>query len=95
MFEEDVGRGWLIRPICIQLSSLLYTTFIRVCTLLSARIYSSPCSELKNRAGTKIEYIEEKIKTLKGMKKALVELSRACSGRGPISECPILESLEE
>jgi MerR family mercuric resistance operon transcriptional regulator len=64
--------------------------------LLSLRLDpTTPCSEIKSRAEAKIVYIEEKIKTLKGMKKALVELSRACSGRGPISECPILESLEE
>jgi MerR family mercuric resistance operon transcriptional regulator len=68
--------------------------FHKICTLLSARINSSPCSEIKNRAEAKIVCIEEKIKTLKGMKKALVELSWACSGSGPISECPILESLE-
>ena len=64
--------------------------------LLSLRLDpTTPCSEIKSRTEAKIVYIEEKIKTLKGMKKALVELSRACSGRGPISECPILESLEE
>ena len=59
-------------------------SFHKICTLLSARINSSPCSEIKNRAEAKIEYIEERIKTLQGMKKVLVELSMACSGRGPI-----------
>jgi len=58
--------------------------FQKICTLLSARINSSPCSEIKNRAEAKIEYIKERIKTLQCMKKVLVELSRACSGRVPI-----------
>jgi MerR family mercuric resistance operon transcriptional regulator len=54
----------------------------------------TPCSEVKNRAEIKIVDIEEKVKTLQRMKKALVKLTRACSGKGPIIECPILEALE-
>ncbi|MCK5427173.1 MAG: Hg(II)-responsive transcriptional regulator, partial [Thermodesulfovibrionia bacterium] len=52
------------------------------------------CSEVKNRAETKIADIEEKVKTLQRMKKALVKLTKACSGKGPVIECPILEALE-
>ncbi len=64
--------------------------------LLSLRLDpSTSCSDIKSRAETKIEHIEEKIKALQKMKTALVEVSRACSGRGPISECPILEALEK
>ena len=39
--------------------------------------------------------IDDKIKILQRMKKALFELSKACSGAGPITECPILEALEK
>ncbi len=52
------------------------------------------CSEVKNRAETKIADIEEKVKTLQRMKKALVKLTKACSRKGPVIECPILEALE-
>ncbi len=52
------------------------------------------CSKVKNRAEVKISDIEEKVKTLQRMKKALVKLTRACSGKGPVIECPILEALE-
>lgn len=55
----------------------------------------TPCSEVKNRAEAKIADIEEKLKTLQGMKKALVKLTKACSGKGPVIECPILEALEK
>ncbi len=54
----------------------------------------TPCSEVKNRAEAKIADIEEKLKTLQEMKKALVKLTKACSGKGPVIECPILEALE-
>jgi MerR family mercuric resistance operon transcriptional regulator len=63
--------------------------------LLSLRLDpKTPCSEVKNRAEIKIADIEEKVKTLQRMKKALVKLTRACSGKGPVMECPILEALE-
>ncbi|MCH7688945.1 MAG: hypothetical protein IH899_20095 [Planctomycetes bacterium] len=42
----------------------------------------------------KIGDIEAKIRTLQRMKKALVKVTKACSGRGGTSECPILESLD-
>ncbi len=64
--------------------------------LLSLRVDpTTSCSDIKIRAETKIEHIEEKINTLQKMKNALVDVSRACSGSGPISECPILEALEK
>jgi MerR family copper efflux transcriptional regulator len=64
--------------------------------LLSLRVDpTTSCSDIKSRTETKIEQIEEKINTLQKMKNALVDVSRACSGRGPISECPILEALEK
>jgi MerR family mercuric resistance operon transcriptional regulator len=52
------------------------------------------CGEVKRRAEIKIADIEEKIRALQGMKKALTKLVAACSGRGPTSECPILEALD-
>jgi MerR family mercuric resistance operon transcriptional regulator len=64
--------------------------------LLSLRLDpSTPCSEIKGRAEAKIENIEEKIRSLQNMKEALVEVTRACSGRGLITECPILEALDK
>jgi MerR family mercuric resistance operon transcriptional regulator len=63
--------------------------------LLSLKLDSkTPCSEVKNRAEIKIADIEEKVKTLQSMKKALVKLTKACRGKGPVKECPILEALE-
>ncbi len=64
--------------------------------LLSLRVDpSTTCTDVKNRAEEKIGDIQAKIRTLQGMKKALVKLTKACSGRGGISECPILESLDK
>jgi Hg(II)-responsive transcriptional regulator len=54
----------------------------------------TPCSEVKKRADSKITDIEAKLKILQRMRKALVKLTKACSGKGSVIECPILEALE-
>ncbi len=50
-------------------------------------------ADVRKRAEAKIADIEEKIQTLRAMKRALTRLTAACCGDGSISECPILESL--
>ena len=63
--------------------------------LLSIRLDpTTTCADVKNKAEAKIMDIEQKIGTLQRMKKALVKVTKACSGRGETSECPILESLD-
>jgi MerR family transcriptional regulator, copper efflux regulator len=52
------------------------------------------CHEVRAHADAKIRDIEDKIDTLTAMKHALSTLVMECSGEGPLSDCPILESLE-
>jgi MerR family mercuric resistance operon transcriptional regulator len=52
------------------------------------------CEDVRRRAEAKIADIEEKVRTLHRIKKALAKLTAACSGRGPTGECPILEALD-
>ncbi len=52
------------------------------------------CGDVRVQAEKKIKNIEEKIKDLSRMKEALAELTCQCTGDGPVSECPILTSLE-
>jgi MerR family mercuric resistance operon transcriptional regulator len=64
--------------------------------LLELRIDpETTCEDIRRRASAKISDIKEKIATLQKMKAALEKLTAACRGRGPISECPILEALED
>ena len=53
------------------------------------------CADVRRRAEAKIADIDAKLRALRAMKRALVRLTAACAGRGPVSACPILESLEE
>jgi MerR family copper efflux transcriptional regulator len=55
----------------------------------------TPCSEVRKRAESKIEDIDEKIRTLQKMKKALFKLTKSCTGSGPARECPILEAVKK
>lgn len=50
---------------------------------------------IRARTEAKIADIEHKIQTLEAMKYTLVKLNERCDRCGPLSECPILESLDE
>jgi MerR family mercuric resistance operon transcriptional regulator len=50
---------------------------------------------IRARAQAKIADIEQKIQTLTSMKKTLRNLIERCDGCGSLSDCPILESLDE
>jgi MerR family mercuric resistance operon transcriptional regulator len=63
--------------------------------LLALRVSPRTTSaEIRKRAEAKIADIEGKIKSLESMSKSLRKLTKSCGGCAPLSECPILESLD-
>ena len=52
------------------------------------------CADVKQRVKSKLKDIEEKMKTLQRMRAVLLELETNCPGKGPLNECPILETLD-
>lgn len=63
--------------------------------LLALRVTpGKSCADVKARAEAKIADVEQRIAQLNRIKRALAKLATACSGRGPTSECPILDALE-
>lgn len=63
--------------------------------LLSLRATpEAECGEIRAHAEAKIKDIEEKVGVLMAMKSALSKLVTECSGEGPLTDCPILQSLE-
>lgn len=52
------------------------------------------CADVKLQASAKLEDVERKIRDLECIRDALEQLILNCSGRGGLSECPILEALE-
>ncbi len=63
--------------------------------LLECRVDPHATSgDVKGRAKAKIVDIDGKIESLQRMRTALQELVTACSGRGPVTECSILEAMD-
>lgn len=88
--ESVVDRLRFIRE-----AKVLGFTLNEIKELLSLKLDPvSSCADVKSQAEAKIADIEEKLRTLQRMKRALLKLTKACSGNGPSSECPILESLD-
>jgi Hg(II)-responsive transcriptional regulator len=54
----------------------------------------APCREVRDLVDRKIAFIDEKIRQLQSMQKALRTLSAGCPGSGKKIDCPILDSLE-
>ena len=52
-------------------------------------------ADIRARAEAKNADIQAKLRTLESMKETLRKLTKSCAGRGPTTECPILESLDE
>ncbi len=80
----------------VRRAKLLGFTLKEIKELLSLRASpNSRCTDVRLRAETKFEDIQQKIRDLKKMNKALKQLIAACDGRGSDTECPILEALED
>lgn len=64
--------------------------------LLSLRVDpSTTCADVRAMAREKIEDIDGRVAELHRIKDVLERLARSCRGKGPTSECPILDILEE
>jgi MerR family copper efflux transcriptional regulator len=64
--------------------------------LLELRVApGATCASVRKRAEAKIAEVHAKQKKLRQIEQALVKLAAACRGRGPTSNCPILDALDE
>ncbi len=92
LYDEDV----IARLRFVGRAKELGFTLKEIRELLGLRVDpTTTCSDVKQRAEEKVSDIENKIRTLQRMKRALVKLTKECSGNGPTSECPILEAFEK
>ncbi|MCH8047975.1 MAG: MerR family DNA-binding protein, partial [Planctomycetes bacterium] len=92
---RQYDEGVVDRLRFIRRAKQLGFTLKEIRELLSLRLDpATTCGDVKSRAEAKLDDIAAKIRSLQRMKRALVKLTKACSGRGAASECPILESLD-
>ncbi len=52
-------------------------------------------ADVKRRTQHKIDAVKNKINDLTRIQKALEHLINACDGHGPVSDCPIINALED
>lgn len=79
----------------IKQAQLLGFSLDEIRELLSLRMQAgTTCADIRQRAREKISAVDRKIADLEKIRDALTRLAAACRGKGPTSECPILESLD-
>ncbi len=84
------------RVMFIRRAKDLGFTLNEIADLLALRVDAdTTCADVKARADAKIAGIEDRIRELQRMKRALTRLAASCHGSEPASECPILEALQE
>jgi MerR family copper efflux transcriptional regulator len=91
LFPSDAAR----RLRFIRRAQELGFSLKEIRELLSLRVSRTTTSrDIRTRAEAKIADIDAKIRSLGSMKKALRKLTSVCEGCVPVTECPILESLD-
>ncbi len=53
------------------------------------------CASVKQKAEKKIADIDGKLRSLRRMKRALVDLTQTCNGDSSLDECPILNAMDD
>jgi len=91
LYADDAVR----RLRFIKQAQLLGFSLVEIQDLLSLRMQpETTCADIRMRAKEKIAAVDRKIADLQRIKSALTSLASVCKGKGPTSECPILEALE-
>ncbi len=79
----------------IQRAKDLGFSLKEITDLLSLRVDpKTTCSNVKQRTEAKIAEVTRKISELQRIRKALNRLVKSCRGKGPRTDCPILDALE-
>lgn len=88
--EDAVGRVQFIKR-----AQALGFTLQEIAEILSLRAAPrTRCADVRKRAEAKVQDIDDKIRTLQAIRKALTKLIGECSGEGSVAECPILEAFD-
>jgi MerR family transcriptional regulator, Zn(II)-responsive regulator of zntA len=88
--EDDVTRIRFIKN-----AQKLGFSLNEILELLKLRIYKNKsCEEARKKSQAKLEDVDNKIKTLKIIKRSLKELIKQCEEAIPTNHCPILSEFE-
>ena len=91
---RQYGEAVVARLGFIRRAKELGFTLKEIGDLLSLRLDPRGSrADVKRRAKAKITDIDDRIQSLKRMRKALAKLTAKCDGHGTTDECPILEAM--
>lgn len=91
LYADDAVR----RLRFIRQAQVLGFSLTEIQDLLSLRMQpDTTCADIRLLAKEKIAAVDRKIADLQRIRSALTKLAAACRGKGPTSECPILDALE-
>jgi MerR family copper efflux transcriptional regulator len=92
---RQYGPDVLDRLVFIQQAKALGFSLGEIHELMSLRHRPDTSSrDIKKIATARLIDIEQKVKALKRMQRALKKLVDQCPGQGSLNECPILEALD-
>ena len=92
---RDYPPDTVTRIVFIRRAKELGFSLREVSELLELRVRPRRnCALVKRNADAKIADIDAKIVSLRRMRRALKDLTKACEERTPTTECPILRSLD-
>lgn len=88
---------WVVKRIhFIKRAQELGFSLKEIAELFALRVDpATPALVVKERTIAKLADIERKIEDLVRMKRALEEITHLCTGEGPVSQCPILDALDQ
>lgn len=91
-FDDDDAR----RLTFVRQAQGLGFTLKEIADLPALRVAgSTTCSDVRSLADTKLREIDEKLRTLRAFRDALASLMAQCARRGPRSQCPIVDAIEQ
>jgi len=84
----------VIRLRFIRHAQELGFTLKEVKELLAIRVKpGSSCADVRRKTEGKVADVDEKIRHLQAIRQALIRMTATCTGRGPLTNCSILEAL--
>ena len=91
MYGDDAVR----RLRFIKNAQALGFTLQEIAELLNLRVSSiARCGDVKRKAQIKLAIVEDKVRDLKALARALRSLIETCQAGQPTDRCPILQTLE-
>lgn len=92
---RQYGQDDITRLSFIQQAKALGFSLQEIGELLSLSLNpAATCGDVRARASAKLADVEERIRKLKRMQRALRKLVADCPGTGSVVDCPILEALD-